>query len=61
MLLTVVLQLAVIYVPALHPIFHTQALPLPDLLVVLTLSSLVLVVVEIEKWLVRRGLLYLSD
>jgi len=60
-LLTVVLQLAVIYVPALHPIFHTQALPLPDLLVVLTLSSLVLVVVEIEKWLVRRGLLYLSD
>jgi Ca2+-transporting ATPase len=57
-LLTTGLQLAVIYVPALHPIFHTQALPLPDLLVVLGLSSLVLVAVEIEKWLVRRGWIY---
>lgn len=54
-LLTVALQLAVVYAPALQPIFHTRALPLPDLLVVLALSSLVWVAVEIEKWLVRRG------
>ncbi len=57
-LLTIVLQLAVIYLPALNAVFHTQALPLFDLLVCLGLSSLVLVAVEIEKWLVRRGLLY---
>ncbi len=52
------LQLAVIYVPALNAIFQTQPLPLSDLAVCLVLSSLVLVAVEIEKWLVRRGWLY---
>ena len=52
------LQLAVIYHPALQPIFQTQALPLGDLAVCLGLSSLVLVAVEIEKALVRRGWLY---
>ena len=57
-LLTVGLQLAVIYTPALQPIFHTQSLPLPDLLIVLALSSLVLFAVEMEKWLVRRGAIY---
>ena len=56
--LTLGLQLAVIYVPALNPIFHTQPLPLFDLLVCLGLSSLVLFAVEAEKWLVRRGVLY---
>ena len=57
-LLTAGLQLAVIYVPALNPIFKTQPLPLFDLAVCFALSSLVLVVVEAEKALVRRGLLY---
>ena len=57
-LLTVGLQLAVIYVPALNPIFKTQPLPLFDLAVCFALSSLVLVAVELEKALVRRGLLY---
>ncbi len=57
-LLTLALQLAVIYVPALNPIFKTQPLPLFDLLVCLGLSSLTLWVVELEKWLIRRGLLY---
>lgn len=57
-LLTVALQLAVIYVPALNPIFKTQPLPVFDLLVCLALSSLVLVAVEVEKALVRRGWLY---
>ena len=56
--LTVLLQLAVIYVPALNPIFKTQPLPLFDLAVCFALSSLVLVAVEIEKTLVRRGHLY---
>jgi len=57
-ILTVIMQLAVIYVPALNGIFHTQPLPLFDLAVCLALSSLVLCAVEIEKWLVRRGVIY---
>ena len=57
-LLALLLQLAVIYVPALNPIFHTQPLPLADLAICFALSSLVLFAVEIEKWLVRRGNIY---
>ena len=59
--LTLLLQLAVIYTPALQPIFHTQSLPLVDLLVVLALSSLVLIAVEIEKWMMRREWIYRPD
>lgn len=57
-ILTLLLQLLVIYSPTLNTIFHTQPLPMYDLAVCLGLSSTVLVAVEIEKWLVRRGLLY---
>ncbi|MCW8830331.1 MAG: cation-translocating P-type ATPase [Gammaproteobacteria bacterium] len=57
-LLTLLLQLAVIYLPVLNDIFHTQALPMFELVLCLLLSSLVLVAVEIEKWLVRCGLIY---
>jgi len=57
-LLTLGLQLAVIYVPSLNLVFHTRALPLADLVFCLLLSSTVLFAVEIEKWLVRRGTLY---
>ncbi|MDH5736364.1 MAG: cation-translocating P-type ATPase, partial [Gammaproteobacteria bacterium] len=53
---TVGLQMAVIYVPSLNDVFHTQALPVYDLAVCFLLSSLILVAVEIEKWLVRREL-----
>jgi Ca2+-transporting ATPase len=56
--LTVGLQLAVIYVPALNPIFKTQPLPLFDLGVCFAMASLVLVAVEMEKVLVRHGKLY---
>ena len=56
--LTLSLQLGVIYVPALNGIFYTQPLPLFDLAVCLALSSLVLFAIEIEKWLIRRGLIY---
>ncbi|MDH3871629.1 MAG: cation transporting ATPase C-terminal domain-containing protein, partial [Gammaproteobacteria bacterium] len=55
---TVALQLAVIYTPALNAVFKTQPLPLPDLLLCFALSSLVMIAVEIEKWLIRRGRLY---
>jgi len=59
--LTVLLQMAVIYVPALNAVFHTQPLPMFDLAVCLLLSSLVLFAVEIEKWLVRRDLIYKNN
>jgi Ca2+-transporting ATPase len=53
-ILTFGMQLAVIYLPPLQSVFHTQALPLGDLLVCLAASSLVLWAVEIEKWVGRR-------
>lgn len=56
--LTVVLQLAVIYVPALNALFNTRPLPLADLLVCVAIASLTLLAVEGEKLLVRRGLIY---
>ena len=55
---TFALQLAVIYVPALNPIFNTTPLSPPDLLLCIALAALVLVAVEIEKLLVRRGWIY---
>jgi Ca2+-transporting ATPase len=57
-IVTLLLQLAVIYLPALNDIFHTRPLPVFDLAVCLALSSLVLFAVEIEKWLLRRGMIY---
>jgi len=58
---TLLLQLAVIYLPALNAVFHTRPLPAFDLVVCLVLSSLVLVAVEIEKWLIRANLIYRND
>ena len=52
--LTIVLQLALIYVPVLQSFFKTNALPLPDLALTIALSSVVFAAVEIEKWIVRR-------
>jgi Ca2+-transporting ATPase len=60
-LLTILLQLMVIYVPALNAIFHTQPLPLLDLAICFALSSLVLFAVEIEKWLVRHKIIYQNN
>lgn len=56
--ITLLLQMAVIYLPALNEVFHTQPLPAFDLAVCLALSSTVLLVVEVEKWMVRRGFIY---
>jgi Ca2+-transporting ATPase len=57
-LLTLLLQMVVIYTPALNTIFHTQPLPMVDLAVCLFISSLILFAVEIEKWLMHRGVIY---
>ncbi len=48
----------VIYVPVFQDIFKTAPLSAEELAVCLLLPSVVLVAVEIEKWLVRRGVLY---
>jgi P-type Ca2+ transporter type 2C len=41
-------------VPFLNPIFRTAPLTLVELSLCLALSSLIFVIVEIEKWLTRR-------
>jgi Ca2+-transporting ATPase len=51
---TLLLQLAVIYVPFLQSIFHTTALPVWDLALCLGLSTVVLWVSELEKLIKRR-------
>jgi Ca2+-transporting ATPase len=56
--LTFALQLAVIYVPAFNHIFKTVPLSAGELGLCVLLPGLVLVGVEIEKWLVRRGWIY---
>lgn len=53
-LLTLLLQIAVTYVPFLQPIFRTEALTLNEFLLVGALSSLVFFGVEIEKIFTRR-------
>jgi Ca2+-transporting ATPase len=60
-LLTFGLQMAVLYVPVLQPIFKTQALSGNELLFCLALSSVVFFVVEIEKWMRRRGWIYRDE
>jgi Ca2+-transporting ATPase len=53
-LLTLSLQMAVIYVPFLQEVFRTEALSFAELLICLGLSSIVFWAVEIEKWLKRK-------
>jgi Ca2+-transporting ATPase len=53
-LLTFVLQLAVVYLPFLQGLFKTQSLPVSELLISLVLSTVVFWGVELEKWFLRR-------
>ncbi|MGB8020866.1 MAG: HAD-IC family P-type ATPase, partial [Candidatus Nanopelagicales bacterium] len=56
--ISVLLQVALIYVPWLRDVFHTAPLTAGQLVFVFTLPLLVLAAVEAEKVLIRRGLLY---
>jgi len=53
LLLTVALQLAIIYSPSFNIIFKTQPLSIYELAVTLAASSIVFWAVEIEKWVMR--------
>jgi Ca2+-transporting ATPase len=52
---TVVLQLLTLYVPFLNAIFKTEPLTGPELAIAFGASTIVLLAVEVEKWLVRHG------
>lgn len=56
--LTVLLQLAVIYLPPLQRVFGTSGLGPVELAVCVGAGVLVFAGVELEKWFVRRGWLY---
>ena len=45
----------VVYLPVMHVPFSTYALTLKDMIIILLVSSSVTVVLEIGKWMVRRG------
>ena len=51
--LTLLLQLMVIYIPALQSVFGTVALSAGDLGLALVLSSVIFWAAEVEKWWAR--------
>jgi Ca2+-transporting ATPase len=53
---TVGVQLALVYVPALHGVFHTVALRPIEFVIVVTASTAAFFAVELEKWIRRRAL-----
>jgi Ca2+-transporting ATPase len=53
--LTIALQLLVIYVPFLDQFFDVVPLSGPDLLMAAVLGTVVFWAIEIEKWLLRRS------
>lgn len=55
LLITVTLQLLIIYIPFCNVVFKTQPLTLFELTITVLASSLVFWAVEIEKWIFRRS------
>ncbi len=55
---SILLQMGVVYLPILQKIFHTRSLGFAEILFCGLMSLLVFCAVELEKLLLRRGLLY---
>ncbi|HYL73008.1 MAG TPA: cation-translocating P-type ATPase [Bryobacteraceae bacterium] len=53
--LTILLQLALLYVPLLQAVFKTRALEFQDLALTLAISSIIFVAVELEKRILQSG------
>ena len=58
MIAAVLSQLVVVYVPSLQWVFRTEPITGPEWLQILLLALTVVVVVEVDKWLRRRGKLH---
>jgi Ca2+-transporting ATPase len=56
--LTFLLQMATVYLPFLNQVFHTAPLSAAELALCIVLAGVIFALVEIEKWLVRKGLFY---
>ncbi|HEU4789667.1 MAG TPA: cation-translocating P-type ATPase [Flavobacterium sp.] len=54
LLLTVILQMMIIYTPFFNTIFRTQPLTLYELVITIAVSSIVFCAVELEKWTKRK-------
>lgn len=52
-LLTIALQMVVIYVPFFQSLFKTVSLPLPELLICFSISIILFLAVEFQKWVLR--------
>jgi len=52
--LTLLLQVAVLYLPAGQALLHTMPLNGPELALCVTVSAMVFIAVEIGKWSSRR-------
>jgi Ca2+-transporting ATPase len=57
-LLTFLLQMATIYVPWMNTIFNTEPLTAQELFFCLMLSLVVFFAVEVQKWMIRAGLIF---
>lgn len=53
-ILTILLQLGVIYLPFANKVFHTQPLSIVELLLCFALSAVIFHAVEIEKWIKKK-------
>jgi len=53
-IVTLIIQIAILYVPFINNVLHTTPLAMRDLAVCLILGSTMLPAVEFQKWLYRR-------
>jgi Ca2+-transporting ATPase len=54
LVVTILLQLAIVYTPFFNKVFKTQPLTITELVIVFAVSSIVFWAVELEKWIKRR-------